>query len=78
MRPFNPVLDLGHWRIQRAARLLADGRAKVSAVALDVGFRSEAAFSRAFKKIVGAAPATWRRRAAGAAARAAGVGDRRN
>src|SRR5262249_46096722 len=39
---------------------LADGAAKVSAVALDVGHDSEASFSRAFKKIVGVAPATWR------------------
>jgi AraC-like DNA-binding protein len=38
-------------------------------VALEVGYESEAAFSRAFKKATGVAPATWRRhRAAPAAA----------
>lgn len=56
-----PMRYLAHWRMQLASRLLADGTAKVSAVALDVGYQSEAAFSRAFKEIVGVAPATWRR-----------------
>jgi methylphosphotriester-DNA--protein-cysteine methyltransferase len=45
-----------------AARLLAEGGAKVSAVALRVGYDSEAAFSRAFKSITGVPPAAWRRR----------------
>jgi AraC-like DNA-binding protein len=43
-----------------AAQLLAQGDAKVSAVALEVGYDSEAAFSRAFKKDVGQAPAVAR------------------
>jgi AraC-like DNA-binding protein len=47
--------------MQLASRLLIEGR-QVSAVAADVGYESEAAFSRAFKKLVGQAPATWRRR----------------
>ena len=34
---------------------------QVAAVADAVGYESEAAFSRAFKKLVGQAPATWRR-----------------
>jgi AraC-like DNA-binding protein len=59
-----PMRYLARWRMQLASRLLADGTAKVSAVALDVGYQSEAAFSRAFKEIVGVSPATWRRRAA--------------
>jgi AraC-like DNA-binding protein len=46
--------------MQLAARLLSDGAAKVSAVARDVGYDSEAAFSRAFKKIAGISPAAWR------------------
>ncbi|MET0151139.1 MAG: AraC family transcriptional regulator [Candidatus Binatia bacterium] len=60
----SPMRYLGHWRMQLAARLLADSTAKLSAVASDVGYDSEAAFSRAFKKIVGMAPATWRQRRA--------------
>ena len=56
-----PMQYLARWRMQVAARMLADGAAKVCTVALDVGYESEAAFSRAFKKIVGASPAAWRR-----------------
>jgi AraC-like DNA-binding protein len=47
-----------------AATLLADNAAKVSAVAREVGYDSEAAFSRAFKKLTGVAPAVWRHRQA--------------
>jgi AraC-like DNA-binding protein len=54
-----PMRYLTRWRIQLAARMLSDGEAKVSAVASNVGYQSEAAFSRAFKKIVGASPAAW-------------------
>jgi AraC-like DNA-binding protein len=56
-----PMRYLAHWRMQLASRLLADGTAKVSAVGLEVGYQSEAAFSRAFKEIVGVSPAAWRR-----------------
>lgn len=56
-----PMQYLTHWRIQLAASILADGVAKVSAVATEVGYNSEAAFSRAFKKIAGTAPGTWRK-----------------
>jgi AraC-like DNA-binding protein len=55
---------LARWRMQVAARLLADGQAKVSAVALRVGYDSEAAFSRAFKRATGVSPAAWRSRCA--------------
>ena len=57
-----PMQYLTRWRMQLAARRLADGDAKVSAVALDVGYDSEAAFSRAFKRAAGVPPAEWRRR----------------
>jgi AraC-like DNA-binding protein len=57
-----PMRYLTRWRIQLACRLLRDDAAKVSAVALDVGYQSEAAFSRAFKAVVGTSPAIWRRR----------------
>jgi AraC-like DNA-binding protein len=55
-----PMQYLMRWRMQLAARLLADGMAKVSAVGRDVGYDSEAAFSRCFKKIAGVSPAEWR------------------
>jgi AraC-like DNA-binding protein len=55
-----PMQYLTRWRIQIAARRLADGAAKVGAVGLEVGYASEAAFSRTFKKIAGVSPAAWR------------------
>jgi AraC-like DNA-binding protein len=59
-----PMQYLAHWRVQVAARLLADSAAKVAAVGLEVGYASEAAFSRSFKKIAGMSPAAWRARSA--------------
>jgi len=57
-----PMRYLTRWRIQLACRMLCDTGAKVSTVALDVGYQSEAAFSRAFKVLMGTSPATWQRR----------------
>jgi AraC-like DNA-binding protein len=57
-----PVQYLTRWRMQVAARLLADSHAKVATVARQVGYDSEAAFSRAFKRVAGVPPAAWRRR----------------
>jgi AraC-like DNA-binding protein len=57
-----PMQYLARWRMQIAAQRLADQSAKVSTVALEVGYRSEAAFSRAFKRLTGIAPAAWRDR----------------
>ncbi len=56
----SPMQYLTRWRMQLAARLLAEGTSKVSTVALEVGYDSEAAFSRAFKKAAGVPPARWR------------------
>lgn len=56
-----PMRYLTLWRMQLAARLLSDGAAKVASVGEQVGFRSEAAFSRSFKKITGLSPTAWRR-----------------
>ena len=55
-----PMQYLTRWRMQMAARLLADGSDKVAAIAETVGYESEAAFSRAFKKTTGLSPAAWR------------------
>jgi len=57
-----PMQYLIHWRVQVAARLLADGAAKVAAVGREVGYAAEAAFSGSLKKIAGVAPARWRER----------------
>lgn len=56
-----PMRYLTRWRVQLACRMLSDDRAKVSRIAFDVGYRSEAAFSRAFKAHAGMSPAAWRR-----------------
>lgn len=56
-----PMQDPTQWRMQVAAGLLRDTQAKLLDVALEVGYESEAAFSRAFKRIVGVAPGVWRR-----------------
>lgn len=57
-----PMQYLAQWRLQLATELLMRDSAKVSAVGVQVGYDSEAAFSRAFKRATGAAPAEWRRR----------------
>jgi AraC-like DNA-binding protein len=61
-----PMQYLTQWRMQVAANLLSQSGAKVAAIGSEVGYDSEAAFSRAFKKATGLAPGAWRqaRRAA--------------
>jgi AraC-like DNA-binding protein len=56
-----PMQYLRELRMQLASRMLAEDGAKVASVAAAVGFESEAAFSRAFKKCVGLSPDEWRR-----------------
>ncbi len=56
-----PMHYLASWRIQVAMQRLRSSNASLAQVAETVGYESEAAFSRAFKKAVGTAPATWRR-----------------
>jgi AraC-like DNA-binding protein len=55
-----PMQYLALWRMQLASRLLIDGGA-LADVASAVGYESEAAFSRAFKKLVGQSPGSWRK-----------------
>ncbi len=56
-----PMQYLTNWRMQRGAALLRDGDATVATIAQEVGYESEAAFARAFKRMVGKPPAAWRR-----------------
>jgi AraC-like DNA-binding protein len=51
---------LTQWRMQVAANLLSQSGAKIAAIGREVGYDSEAAFSRAFKKATGVAPGAWR------------------
>ena len=57
-----PMQYLANWRMQLAANHLLSGTDSVAAIAERVGYESEAAFSRAFKKSVGAPPSQWRKR----------------
>lgn len=56
-----PMQYLTQWRLQLAAEQLVRGTAKVAAIAAQVGYESEAAFSRAFKRATSQSPAEWRR-----------------
>jgi AraC-like DNA-binding protein len=56
-----PMQYLAKWRMQIASGLLAGGGVNMATVAAEVGYGSEAAFSRAFKKMVGVPPSAWRR-----------------
>jgi AraC-like DNA-binding protein len=62
-----PMQYLARWRMQVASGLLRNTSATVAAIAVEVGYDSEAAFARAFKRLVGVPPAAWRRRQSGAA-----------
>ncbi|MBS0417136.1 MAG: AraC family transcriptional regulator [Proteobacteria bacterium] len=57
-----PMQYLSSWRMQLAANRLCSTTEGVAAVASRVGYESEAAFSRAFKKAVGVSPSQWRTR----------------
>jgi AraC-like DNA-binding protein len=57
-----PMQYLAKWRMQIAAGLLAAGNTNIASVAAETGYGSEAAFSRAFKKMVGVPPSAWRNR----------------
>lgn len=56
-----PLSYLAMWRLQLAARRLLASRDTVMQIALDVGYQSEAAFIRAFKREFGASPGAYRK-----------------
>ena len=55
-----PMQYLQKWRLQMAASRLSEEIASIATIAAEIGYESEAAFSRAFKKTVGVPPAEWR------------------
>jgi AraC-like DNA-binding protein len=57
-----PLRYLAELRMERAARLLAEGDASLAFIAAQIGYESEFAFSRAFKRHMGEAPGVYRRR----------------
>jgi AraC-like DNA-binding protein len=56
-----PMHYLAQWRMQIASERLGSGNANVATIAAEIGYESEAAFSRAFKKLMGVPPSDWRR-----------------
>lgn len=58
-----PMQYLTAWRVERAKEALGDPSLPVAAIAERVGYKSEAAFARAFKRFVGVGPGAFRARA---------------
>jgi AraC-like DNA-binding protein len=56
-----PMHYLARWRLQLAAQLLERPGASLGEAAAEAGYRSEAAFNRAFKKYAGIPPGAWRK-----------------
>jgi AraC-like DNA-binding protein len=61
-----PMRYLARWRMQLASRALECPGTSIAQAAAEVGYQSEAAFNRAFKKYVGVPPGEWRRTRAAA------------
>ena len=71
-----PMTYLTAWRLQLGARMLASTSQSVAQVAAAVGYESEPAFNRAFKRLFGAPPARFRRQSRGAPAPRPATGTR--
>ncbi len=56
-----PMQYLTLWRMHVAAQQLREGRGSVAQIGFAIGYESEAAFSRAFKRQFGTSPGIWRR-----------------
>ena len=57
----SPMQYLTQWRMLLAANLLTRSNAPLARIAEDVGYQTDTAFSRAFRREYGAPPAAWRR-----------------
>lgn len=56
-----PMQYLMQWRMQLAASILRSSHYSIAQVAQEIGYDSEAAFARAFKRLTGSPPAQWRK-----------------
>lgn len=56
-----PIQYLTRWRLTVAAQRLRTEAASLSRIAGDIGYESQAAFNRAFKREFGMPPAAWRK-----------------
>ncbi|RAS01379.1 AraC family transcriptional regulator [Ensifer adhaerens] len=59
-----PLEYLTEWRIHQAARLVEGDANKLSVISRSVGYRSEAAFTKAFRKVMGTSPSQYRKKLA--------------
>lgn len=57
----SPMRYCTQWRLRMAAAMLSDGGRTAADIAYAVGFGSEAAFNRAFRRSYGEPPVTWSR-----------------
>ncbi|MDB5999702.1 MAG: hypothetical protein JWP52_1401 [Rhizobacter sp.] len=57
----SPIQYLTQWRMLLASNLLCRSNAPLTRIAQDVGYQTDTAFSRAFRREFGAPPAAWRR-----------------
>ena len=57
----SPMQYLMQWRMLLAANLLRGSNAQLASIAQDVGYQTDTAFSRAFRREFGLPPAAWRR-----------------
>jgi transcriptional regulator GlxA family with amidase domain len=55
-----PMRYLLNWRMQVAMQRLKETRLMIAQIAFEVGYESEAAFTRAFRRETGLPPAAWR------------------
>ncbi len=58
----SPISYLTYWRMYRAKTLLRDTESSLQQIALTIGYDTDAAFSRAFRRYQNIAPGAWRRR----------------
>ncbi|MBI3651601.1 MAG: AraC family transcriptional regulator [Acidobacteria bacterium] len=56
----SPMVYVAKWRMKIACQLLYGTQQGVAQIAAEVGYENQAAFNRAFKKLVGLPPAAWR------------------
>jgi len=57
----SPIQYLTQWRMQLASNLLCRSNAPMARIAEEVGYQTDTAFSRAFRREFGTPPAAWRR-----------------
>jgi AraC family transcriptional regulator, alkane utilization regulator len=55
-----PIEYVTGWRMQLAADRMRNSNDSLAAISADVGYESEAAFNRAFKRVTGVTPGRWR------------------